>query len=268
MASAAVAALAAALPAASTAQVIRHRPPAPERWADDVAVLGANAVIGGAAAAVTAWIGGRDVGDAFLAGAFGGGVAYAGKRVAVQEFDGAGLLGRQLSAVGGSVMANGARGAGWLDEVWLPLGPLWVRATPGDGSRMRLDASEVGLLAWAASQDALELDTGASLSNGAFVFRSPDHYIRLDDRTVGGFAATGVMVLGPSSLAPNELRRHELVHVLQQDLLIAAGRPLERWLWSAVTGREPPLDFGALRLLMMTPLDAVTEGEANHLMRR
>ena len=64
-------------------------------WLTEVGFVGINAVLGGVTAGVTSLIRGNSFSDAFTAGALGGTMSYAGKRVAASRFYGAGLIGRQ-----------------------------------------------------------------------------------------------------------------------------------------------------------------------------
>lgn len=245
-------------------QHVHDQPP----WIEDVGVAGANLLLGGATAAVTAWIRGEPVGDGFLNGALGGGLGFIGKRVAVEEFPGAGLLGRQVAAVGASMVVNAGTGQGPFAELWLPVGPVWLQAIPSAGHRARLDAGEVATLLWAATRNELELDGKGSLSNGAFIFRSPGHYLVSDGRRVDGLTIGGIVALGPSYFEPDHIRGHEMVHVIQNDFMVHAwSRPLESWGWRLLIGREIPVDVVPVPLKLLTGWVTVNlrEGEAQVL---
>lgn len=233
-------------------------------WVEDFGIVAANVLIGGATAAVSAWLGDRDVSDAFMGGALGGGVGFLGKRVAAEDFDGAGLTGRHIGAVGANIVSNAGRGLGWLEEIWLPVGPVWIQTRRDPGWRARIDLPEVAVVAWALSRSELQFDAGASLQNGALFFRAPDHrMIRRNGNRVAGFAATGVVFVGQSPLSEGTVRAHEMTHVVQQDFLLHTwSRPLEAAGWRLVTGRPVPIDLGVARLMMVGPLEAMTEGEA------
>lgn len=213
-------------------------------WVSDVGVASANIVVGGVTAAVTALIRGEDVSEAFLKGAAGGGVVFVGKRVAAERFDGAGLLGRQIASVGSSMVADAGLGRELYTEVWLPAGPVWVQVRPKARLRARANLLDVGAVIWAATRSELRFDLGRSLSNGAPVFVADGHRIFMGSEHIGGFASGGVVVIGVSSLDVEAVQRHENIHVIQHDYLrLTLDRPVERWAWRRVTGRDIPLDL-------------------------
>jgi hypothetical protein len=244
---------------------------APAAWTEDVAILGTNVAMGGLTAAVTAWIRGEDPTRAFLRGAAGGGLVFAGKRLVSEDFDGAGFLGREVGAVGSSVVANAGLGRGWLEEVWLPLGPLWIQANWHTPERFRLNVWTLGSLAWALGRPELELDWGETLSNGTFVLRSPRHGLRSDDEPASGITLGGNVLIGrlPAS-EHEEVRAHELVHVIQQDFVVRAwSRPLESRGWRELLGRDLPIDLAIVPVLLFPPfLSDLMEAEADVLESR
>jgi hypothetical protein len=215
--------------------------------------LGVNALLGGATAGVRAHLRGGSFLDAFAAGAAGGALTYAGKRIAVEDFAGAGFLGREVAAVGSSVSANAAEGRGVLERVALPLGPVRLYISPrGEGPLLqpRVDLAAVASVAWAAAQPGSRLDLEESLSSGAPVFRR-----RVPAQELGfeGAHLAGVVQLRDAG-DPERVRRaaaHERVHVLQYDqafLLWAA--PAEEWLlnrarWSRALHRWVDLGVNA-----------------------
>lgn len=226
----------------SSAQVHAHEQP---DWVVDVGVAGVNIVASAATAGLTAAIRGEDISRAFLRGAAGGGVVFAGKRVAVESFDGAGLLGREMAGVGTSIVRNAGDGQGWLEEVWLPIGPVWLQVRSGEGRRLRLYLPDIVALAWATRMSELELDWSRSLSNGAMVFTSPEHRIEHESRHIAGVAIGGVILLGPTLADRETVQNHENVHVIQQDYLLhTVSRPIEAWGWRWVTTRQIPIDLG------------------------
>lgn len=243
-----------------------------EPWVEDVAIGMANAFTGGVTAAVSAWLREEDLAHAFVGGMLGGTLTFAGKRLVVEDFDGAHLLARQIGALGSNMVANAGAGAPWLGEVWLPVGPLWVQAVgqaPG-ADRVRVDAWRAGTLVWAATRSELRVDWGSTASSGAFVFDVPEHELRVGgDRTLG-LTRGGVVLLGPALVADRERTlRHELVHVLHLDFAHRAwGRPLESWGWSRLFDGEPPLDIGVARLLLHPIVYSLQEGEATTLEAR
>lgn len=227
----------------------------------EVAVL--NVVAGGLTSTVAALLGGHDVIDAAVGGAVGGAGVYVGKRVAAQRFDGAGLLGRELAAVGTSVVLNAGEGRGWLEAVWLPVGPLWLR-TGGSPLAARVNAVDVVMTVWATATPELKLDAARSLSTGALVFTTSLYAIRSGNEYLRGFTTGGVMVLGASVDGFARTRSHEMIHVIQQDFMMRAwSHPLEAWAWTALAGRDVPVDLGIVPQLL-TPgfYDSLRERES------
>lgn len=241
--------------------------PLPDNWTAPVALAAMNVLAGGVTAATTAWLRGEAVGKGFLKGCAGGAVVFAGKRLAAERFDGAGLLGRQIGGIGGSMVANGGAGRGWLDEAWASLGPLWLQVSPASPIRLRVDAASVVLIGWAATRDELELDLAGSLADGVALFRAPRHGLVGDDgRRANGMALPGLVILGVSD-DPDAVRAHERVHIVQYDfVLLGLGRPIETWAWSRIFGGNLPLDLGLGALPMRLPgLNDMAEGEAEML---
>lgn len=245
-----------------------HEQPIPtDPWVEDVAIGMANAFTGGVTAAVTAWLRDEDVGRAMVRGMVGGAIVFGGKRIVVENFDGAGLLGRQVGAVGSSMVRNAGTGAPWLEEVWLPLGPLWVQANPRSPGGVRVDAWRVAVLGWAATRSELRVDWGASASNGAFVFRAPEHVVQKDGDAVAGLALGGLVLLSRDRTGQvRQTRGHELVHVVQLDFYSQAlAHPLESWVWSRFTDWSVPVDIGLPPHLLPSFFGDLPEAEARAL---
>jgi hypothetical protein len=256
-------AILALVPQCVSAQDHTHDQPT---WAVDVGVAGANIAVGALTAAATAAIRGEDVSEAFLKGAAGGAVVFAGKRVAVERFDGAGLLGRQIASVGAGLVVDGGHGREWFREVWLPIGPAWLQVRPEGGRRARVNLREAGVLIWAATRSELDFDLGRSVSNGAPVFVARRHRIESDSDGVSGLASGGVILLGVTDLDWEVVQRHENIHVIQHDyVLTTLERPVEQWVWDRVAGRNVPVDLGLLTHPIFDPLRNVREREAEAL---
>lgn len=256
-------ALVLALLTASPGEAQRLAPPHSE-WITHTGIAAANVLVGGLVTAATAWIRGEDLGDAFVKGSVGGGGVFFGKCVASERFGGAGLLGRQMAAVGSSVAANGGMGRGWLEEVWLPAGPFWIQASPASAHDLRLDLSNVVALAWAGTRRELEFDWRQSVSTGAAIFVAPEHRIVKGGDRMNGFSIPGGAVLGVGSREPDDVRAHEMTHVIQQDYLRQnVSLPVEAWAWRLALDRTVPIDVGVAGLLTALPfVNALIEAEA------
>ena len=221
--------LALTAPDAASAQ---HRGP---DAAGHIALVSANAMIGALGAAVSAWARGEDVSRAFLLGAAGGSVGYAGKVTATARFTGAPIAGRQLAAIGHSIVGNAAEGRGALSEVWLPVSPVRVRLPFAEaGWAVQLDLMDLTTLLYGVFTSELDFDADLALRYGTPVFVATDRAIRLGNNDyVGGFAISGTIVLS-GAVRTTESRRsllaHEMVHIIQNDFAkVAISYPVERW---------------------------------------
>jgi hypothetical protein len=226
--------------------------------------VAANGMMGGAVAAVRATIAGRDPVRAFVRGAGGGVLVGAGRQVASSRFDGAGLLGRQLSATGISVIRSAAEDtAAWL----VPVGPLklWIVPRSEDRLRARLNLTEAtATLYYIARRDA-RLDGRATLSAGAPVFRIPERTFATADGEAVGRMDAGVILLGAASdpyrVSLDEALAHEAVHILQLDFgTEALTGPVESWALRRVLGERAAslVDAGLLAPLLLGGLNAIT----------
>lgn len=186
----------------------------------ELSTLALNAAVGGLTAGLARAVHGKSFLRGFVRGAAGGTLSYAGKRVAVERWAGAGLLGRQVNAVGGSVVANAAAGRGALEQVVFAVGPVhvYVDRSAGTAIRPRLDLVSTASLAYALTRSGSHLDLGQSLSAGAPVF-----YTEGSDAPEGEHAAGVIRVTATRASweAQGELAvtvaAHERVHVLQRD---------------------------------------------------
>jgi len=110
---------------ASVAQEVE--PPPPGRTVSTTAVFGTNVVLGGLTAATRALLTRHDPVRAFALGALGGAVHFSGKLVGPRWGLPGGVTGLALSSTGSATISNARRGAGLLDELYLPAGPVRVR---------------------------------------------------------------------------------------------------------------------------------------------
>ena len=193
----------------------------------ELTTAGLNALLGGATAAAFRVVRGEPAGaalDAFWQGAVGGGFVYAGKRLTVERFDGAGLLGRELASVGGSMIRNVSAGQALLDELVLPIGPVRLYVSKDRGVVPKVDLSTLVVSGAFMATYGARLDLATSLSAGSLVFRGSS--------PMPGLSAAGVTMLWsdlPASEGPR-LMAHERVHTVQYDqMFLMWGERLERW---------------------------------------
>ena len=216
----------------------QHEPGSDDSLERQARLLGVNAALGGITAGLLHTLRGGDFIDAFLRGALGGTVTYGAKRLAVQDFDGAGFLARQLGSVGDSFVRNAAEGVPLLDRMYFPLWIVRLEVHPHSEARViqpRIDVLTTGLAAYAAFDGSRRFDLGRSLSAGALVYHSSDEIAR-DDRGLVAYGATvGGAILLTELAHRTEAERartfaHERVHVLQLDQVHGYWTgPAEAW---------------------------------------
>src|SRR5437868_1015216 len=112
--------LAAARSARAQTDTLGYSAAAP-RWVGEFTTLSANAAIGGLTAGIFQKVRGGSFKDGFTRGAFGGAIIYTGKWVAAKRISGGGLVGREITAVGTSIVRNASDGVGSLDRLILPV---------------------------------------------------------------------------------------------------------------------------------------------------
>jgi hypothetical protein len=212
----------------------------PPAHGDHVKLLAINAALGGLTAGVMQHARGHSFVDGFVRGAAGGGVAYAGRTVAGRRWNGAGLVGRQVSATGASMVANAAAGRGMLERVMLPIGPVRLaidRAT-SLSVQPRVDLLATAAIAYAAFHPDFEMDWGASLSAGTAVFLERSPVPLAGSYTAGRMLGGAITVRRePGSEAWAGTLAHEQVHLAQHDFsAIVWGEPLEGWLLGMLPG--------------------------------
>jgi hypothetical protein len=200
--------------------------------AQDLSVLGANAIVGGLTGAIRAVLEGRPVASAFARGALGGSVVFAGKALASRDGSLAPPTGRILAGIGTSIVLNSHREA-LLDTLYFSLGPVQLRS--GRGSRLRPQVSvainDAVALARIVRESETEIDWGRSLSALTPVFQTKRGAIRLDGGPVNGFTSAGTVVLdGTLTNGSDDIFRHEVVHVIQHQFSASAwSLPVESW---------------------------------------
>jgi hypothetical protein len=271
-------------PASGTPSPPSRYPP----WVGHFTVLSANAMLGGLTAGIFQRLRGGSFRDGFARGVLGGSIVFIGKELASARFYGAGLAGREVGAVGASVIANASEGRPSLDRFGFPIGPvqLLVRTTGAPRVTARVDLIPLAALAYGLSQKQLRFDAGASLSAGTPVFRAPGLLFRrswADESRSTGLELAGTVWLSDVPRYGQRYARavfaHERVHVIQTDALgMTLTEPLEAWLedrtiagsWAS---RHLGLDLGDV---LLSGLDLVVHGhdsrpwemEANFLENR
>ena len=224
--------------------------------------IGINAAIGLATAAAWSVIHGHGVTDGATRGLIGGATMGIGRQVAASPFTGAGFAGREISAVGISLMTSPG------DEplsLWLPIGPMELQVKDGRAVNWRVNATNVVAAIINASGRTARLDAGMSLASGALVFRSTRAVIRTSHGEASGSELFDSITLSRAafdgtSRFPNVLF-HENVHVLQEDYLASAvANPLERsvlnqsWIGRRIT---PHINLGLLSLSFISVANSV-----------
>lgn len=203
-------------------------------WTGEVASLGANALLGGVTAGLQRMWNGGSFADGFVRGAAGGAVIYGGKRIAVERFGGAGLVGREVASVGASMVRNAGDNIGMFDRVILPVGPTRVYLGRGGTVSVKADLMALGWLVYAITEDELSWDPAMSLSAGVPVFLTDNRVIRADSDSshAGGIAEPGVLMISDVPAFGRDFARrvfeHERVHVLQFDhIFLTITDPVE-----------------------------------------
>ncbi|MEO5510667.1 MAG: hypothetical protein ABIV28_04205 [Longimicrobiales bacterium] len=212
------------------------------RWTGEAASFGVNALLGGVSAGVLRELRGGSFRDGFFRGAVGGSVIYVSKRVAASEFDGAGLVGRELGSVGGSVVRNAGEGRGMFSQLVFPVGiaRLYVN-TERKSVRFVPDMTAIGWTISGIVENELRLDWSESLSAGTPVFLADNRILILDNDSahVGGLTSSGVIFLANVAAFGKDVARinlkHERVHVVQEDQVFQTiTDPFEDWAMSKV----------------------------------
>lgn len=185
-----------------------------------------------------------------LAGGAAGATIFAGKLIVARSCDGCGLVGRQVAALGGSVMTSAALGRSELEELALPLGPveLHVRGRTASGQAgaergrpvwVKLDLPTTVTLAWLASRADRRVDLRASFSAGAPVLVAPTGE-SVAEQLFGVILIDEMRGLRWNGQVDRITLGHESVHVLQYDQRGAMwSAPVEHWIArrSTVAGR-------------------------------
>jgi hypothetical protein len=219
--------------------------------------LAINGALGGFSAAMFALARGKNPWRAALVG-FGGGVTMgAGKHIAGQRFDGAGLIGRQFAALGTSFVRSASEDTTVL---MLPVGPMTFEIRPRavDRVRPRVNLVATTTLLYYVIRADTRFDLGATVSAGAPVFRFPTETVSTRDGIIFGRMDFGTIVLGAKPALIDEQRRmtlpHESIHVVQYDFLEQAlSLPPERAILRKLglgEGFLRHVDLGAISVML------------------
>jgi hypothetical protein len=238
------------------------------RWSGELASLGANAFLGALTAGLLREFRGGSFTDGFVKGALGGTISYAGKRLAAERFDGAGLIGRQIAAVVASAARNAGMDVPVFQHITLPLGPVWVDVFRAEGTRFsaRVDPAALGWIVYGILEPELDFDGGETLSSGGAVFRTDGKMLSFGEDSVHASGVTNagvVYIAGVEAFGPERKRRtetHERIHVLQQDqLAIVWTAPLGEWAMRKTTLLGPvaphlAVNFSTEIMRLLAPL--------------
>lgn len=256
-------------------------------WAGHLTALAANTFLGALTGGVMQELRGGSFKDGFTRGALGGAVTYAGKRVAVERFEGAGLLGRQVGAFGSGIVRNASDGVPTFSRFVLPLGPgrLYIDRGANGAYQLqpKLDLMAAAWIAYGVIEPELHFDAGSSLSAGAAIFRTRNRVMGYgSDQRAGGFANSGVVFLSDVPAWGARFLEgafaHERVHIVQEDqIFLTITDPFEDWVMQRVPGgnrlsRWVDINAGTelLRLtggLFSSVRERPWEMEANYLAR-
>jgi hypothetical protein len=189
---------------------------------DRVAHLAVNGALAGFASGMYALARGKNPWRAAVQG-FGGGIIMgAGKQIAGRRLDGAGFVGRQVAAVGTSLVRSASEDT---LVMLLPLGPMTLEVRPRavDRVRPRVNLVAAGTVLYYVIRDDTRFDLGSSLSAGAPVFRFPTETVTSRDGVIFGRMDFGTIVMGADPVMWSESRRmtlpHEAIHVVQYDFM-------------------------------------------------
>lgn len=236
--------------AAQMSTVTDGRQGAGAGWGDELRYAAANALLGGVIAGLfQAFSDDGSFVEGFGVGAAGGFVTYGGKQVAARRFAGAGLLGRQIASLGGSVTANARDGTGPLDRVTIQLGLgrlYWDRTR--SSVVFRPDVATLYYTALAAARSGVGLDWSHTLSAGTPVFHTEPGVAGLGGNAAGRAFGGVVLIDANARLHLDDVAAHERIHVLQYDQQFALwGDAAERKLGS-MFGQEVASVLGRMDL--------------------
>jgi hypothetical protein len=209
---------------------------AEHRDASIAEVAAGNAIAGALTAALRALRSGKPVPQAAVLGALGGSMHFSGKLMASRGGSLAEIGAIGVGALASSIVANAGRGVAPFSELFLPIGPLRIRARL-DSTRsvsFSLNAYEAIVLATYASHRDLRYDHSLTIASGAPVFVTRRLPI-VNGVDTDGVTSGAAIVMSEFARDPELTLRHELVHVHQQRFIAETwSRPIEGALRSSV----------------------------------
>jgi len=200
-----------------------------------------NMAIGGLTSGIIQTVAGRSFWKGFAKGSAGGALVYGGKCLIAQRSSLGYWLGREVVAVGSSVVRNASAGRGTFDELVLPVGPIWIYRDNKAGTQIaKVDVSQAIIATYFASQPRATFKAWKSFWSGGLIF---------DDSTADtSVEAAGVIRLTDGTY--DDVLAHETVHVAQDEFMsIAWSDPLEQWLLGHIPGGKTVHRYVALGLL-------------------
>lgn len=200
---------------------------------NELEVLAMNMAFGAVASGIVAGIRGQPVRRAVALGALGGAINFVGKTIVAGEFDGAGLVGRQVSAIGASLTRDAAEGTEPFRRMVFPIALLNVHVDRDSPRPVRVKADLGTVIATGvAISRGYRFDMEWSLLSGTPVFGVDYREMHSAGQHIAGVVR--VMEYDGMVMYPEALR-HELIHVAQNDgAFITWSEPVERHLFSRV----------------------------------
>lgn len=190
--------------------------------------VGINAAIGLVTATSWSLVRGHGWTGGIRRGLTGGAIMAAGRQIAASPFDGSGFAGREVSAVGISLIRSTGN-----DRIpfSFPVGPLAFEITENRTFDWRVNATDAIAAMVRATHTGTRIDATLSLSSGTFVFRDRRQTFQTASGEADAAEFFESITLARSvfygTSHPNVLY-HENVHVLQNDFLSdAVTTPIE-----------------------------------------
>lgn len=229
------------LVATTTAPVLSQEAVALPRRYNDALLLAGNIAIGALTAGISRIVRHEPLDRAMLYGALGGAVGEAGKVIVAQNYRATNLFGREVAAVGSSIVASAATKHAPL-HLMFPWGPFHLHVEPANSkARLRIDLANLIATIAALRDRDLHFDGDKSFTYGLAVFKV-DSAKRSGG--LGGSQIAGVVRYRSESpymtAQPSTIRAiigHELVHVAQSDIAFTTlSAPLESCLFQIIPG--------------------------------